>query len=80
MANMSYCRFRNTVIDLRDCISNLEDHELDKEEALARYQMIKEIVATVEVYNLLDEESRECFNPDSEEYNYSSKEEDFEDE
>ena len=25
MANMSYCRFQNTNIDLRDCLEALED-------------------------------------------------------
>lgn len=25
MGNMSYCRFRNTLQDLRDCVQSLED-------------------------------------------------------
>ena len=29
MANMSYCRFQNTLHDLRDCIWALEDGELE---------------------------------------------------
>jgi hypothetical protein len=40
MANMSYCRFRNTLTDLRDCQANLDD-QLDKEEASARKQLMK---------------------------------------
>ena len=70
MSNMSYCRFRNTLTDLRDCILNIEDHDLSEEEAQARYRMIKEIAATVDRYDLLDESCRECFNPNSEEYQY----------
>jgi hypothetical protein len=30
MANMSYCRFRNTLIDLRDCFGALEDMTTDE--------------------------------------------------
>ena len=29
MSNMSYCRFENTLRDLRDCIWALEDGELE---------------------------------------------------
>lgn len=29
MANMSYCRFQNTVIDLQDCYDALSDPERD---------------------------------------------------
>ena len=79
MSNMSYCRFRNTLTDLRDCILNIEDHELSEEEAQARYRMVKEMAATVERYDL-DHEGVEYFNPNSEEYQYGSEEEDYEDE
>lgn len=72
MTNMSYCRFRNTLEDFRDCITNLEDHELSEEEALARYQMIKSIAALAERYDIIDEAQQECFNPCSESYQYSN--------
>lgn len=30
MANMSYCRFQNTELDLRDCVNTLEEaYDLD---------------------------------------------------
>ena len=32
MSNMSYCRFRNTLIDLQDCYYHLFDDEVDNEE------------------------------------------------
>lgn len=36
MANMSYCRFRNTNMDLEDCLQALRDgEELSKEEFIA---------------------------------------------
>ena len=28
MSNMSYCRFRNTLMDLQDCINTIESGEL----------------------------------------------------
>ncbi len=58
MTNMSYCRFRNTVPDLQDCLHNLDDMELkskNPEEAKARKQLIKlcrEVVEIAEDFNL----------------------------
>lgn len=41
MANMSYCRFQNTLTDLRDCEENIHDTEdLSQEEERARKQLI----------------------------------------
>lgn len=37
---MSYCRFQNTVIDLRDCYYHLEDEDLSLEEQTARQRLI----------------------------------------
>lgn len=41
MANMSYCRFRNTLQDLQDCHDNIHDSELSKDEAEALEQLIE---------------------------------------
>lgn len=46
MANMSYCRFSNTLADLRDCqeaLSNMDDFkkELSGEEARAAKKLLK---------------------------------------
>lgn len=46
MANMSYCRFRNTYGDLRDCASELEDTGYDvsqchEEEQDAAHDLLK---------------------------------------
>ena len=58
MSNMSYCRFRNTLDDLRDCLQALEDEkELSKEEADSAKRMFKEFlgfckdVDIIEVYD-----------------------------
>ena len=60
MANMSYCRFQNTLGDLRDCLVALEDNDdLSEEEARARKVLVKvctEIVEQADFMGLLDEE------------------------
>lgn len=38
---MSYCRFRNTLNDLRDCMDNLEETDLSPEEKKAREKLIE---------------------------------------
>ena len=40
MANMSYCRFQNTLRDLRDCAEFFDDVE-SEEEKKARERLIK---------------------------------------
>ena len=40
MANMSYCRFQNTVIDLKDCYENMDDDELSDDEKKAKERLI----------------------------------------
>ena len=41
MANMSYCRFQNTVGDLQDCWDNIDAGYLSEEEKSARERLIK---------------------------------------
>ena len=41
MSNMSYCRFRNTLADLRDCYDSMDDDDLSEEEATARRRLVK---------------------------------------
>ena len=48
MANMGYCRFQNTLPDLRDCYENWDDAERSEEETKARKWLVnlcKKIVA-----------------------------------
>ena len=40
MANMSYCRFQNTVGDLRDCAEHIHDDDLSEDEQRARKRLI----------------------------------------
>lgn len=48
MSNMSYCRFRNTLNDLRDCAQNFDEDELSDDEHNARRAMINEMVDLLE--------------------------------
>ncbi len=55
MPNMGYCRFQNTLNDLRDCQEHLDDPDLSKEEHRARirmYEICKEIVDNFEQEDL----------------------------
>jgi hypothetical protein len=38
---MSYCRFQNTLRDLRDCDEHLEDEDLSAAEEQARAELIR---------------------------------------
>lgn len=40
MANMSYCRFRNTLLDLLDCSHYLSERIDDAEEKQARIKLV----------------------------------------
>lgn len=44
MSNMSYCRFRNTLNDLRDCANNFDEDDLSADEHNARRQMIQVMI------------------------------------
>lgn len=55
MGNMSYCRFSNTLSDLRDCNNNLVE-SLSKEEHDARKKLIKLCKSIVD----------DCFDEDGE--------------
>ena len=60
MANMSYCRFENTLRDLRDCYNNMGNGDLSKSEFFARKQMIEMCVNIANQHeDLLDEEFEE---------------------
>ena len=41
MSNMSYCRFENTLNDLRDCEEHLDDDDLSKSEKEYRDRLLK---------------------------------------
>ena len=41
MANMGYCRFHNTLQDLRDCQDHIDDDDLSEEETKERARLIR---------------------------------------
>ena len=48
MGNMGYCRFRNTLQDLRDCYEYMDDEDLSESERYARESLIKLAVTIAE--------------------------------
>ena len=56
MANMAYCRFRNTYQDLRHCWEAMEDNDLSADEARARERLIKLCRQIVDSYGDEDDE------------------------
>jgi hypothetical protein len=53
MSNMSYCRFHNTLQDLRDCNEHLFDDDLSEEEEKERERLIR---LCREIANSVDED------------------------
>lgn len=56
MSNMSYCRFQNTVQDFQDCLDNIYEDDLSKDERRARIRLIK--LAYEMVQDFLDNEGQ----------------------
>jgi len=55
MANMGYCRFRNTLNDLRDCEPHMDDAgKLSEEEKEARLKLIELCEAIAGNYGRFD--------------------------
>ena len=63
MANMSYCRFHNTVIDLEDCINTLEGYnegelkDLSEDEKRAINKLLgRQLERLNDIKDLIDED------------------------
>ena len=41
MTNMPYCRFTNTLEDLRDCYEHMDDEDLSEEEKQSREELLR---------------------------------------
>ena len=62
MPNMDYCRFQNTVSDLRDCLEHFHDEDLSHDESAARIRLIKyaqRIIEEAEYAGFLETEDEE---------------------
>ena len=60
MANMSYCRFENTLRDLRDCYNNMGSDDLSQSEFYVRKQMIILCMSLASEYvEFLDQEFKD---------------------
>ena len=65
MANMSYCRFENTLRDLQDCYANMDNDDLSKSEFYMRRRMVELCINIVERYDeLVNEEFVDEFSED----------------
>ena len=47
---MSYCRFRNTYLDLIDCSNNLNDKDMSFEEKMAKKNLLELCKEMIEEY------------------------------
>jgi hypothetical protein len=74
MANMSYCRFRNTLQDFNDCFDFLSygSGKLSDEELRAAISLIRRAEDLVEMFDGMDDEElkSELSNIDDEEDDY----------
>lgn len=62
MANMSYCRFTNTCVDLQDCFDAiLQSKPLSTIEAQAGRDMFNEFLALCQEYDIIDVYDNEAF-------------------
>lgn len=62
MGNMGYCRFRNTLRDLDDCLDHINDSDMGTEEFDARNDLIqicKDIIAEADEGLEIEEEEDE---------------------
>jgi len=50
MANMGYCRFYNTLADLRECQDHLDDFDLSEAEVKERLRLVRVCRAIAEDY------------------------------
>ena len=60
MANMSYCRFRNTLIDLRDCINALYDRNIESNEEKEKAKIMLEEIARFLIDEYLVDVDKDC--------------------
>ena len=57
MANMSYCRFRNTMMDLDDCLESLEyREELSNEEYDACKRMFEKFIDFCIIQGIIEQD------------------------
>ncbi len=60
MANMSYCRFENTLNDLVDCFNNIHEEAENMRDERSRKQMIRFLFENID---FIEDLKRELDNP-----------------
>jgi hypothetical protein len=56
MANMSYCRFENTLNDLYDCIDNISQEAENERDERKRKEMIHFLFENIDLFEDLKQE------------------------
>ena len=56
MSNMSYCRFENTLQDLRDCECHLDEAGLSENEQSARISLVLTCIRIAEMFEDMSED------------------------
>jgi hypothetical protein len=56
MANMSYCRFENTLADLRDCLEALREDGLGCVDSVREFEAREDLVSTAKKFVRLYDE------------------------
>ena len=82
MANMSYCRFRNTLQDLQDCFAAVENMNYSREErkelykySREEYRAFEELVYLAKEFTEVGEELMDEFEDDIHEGKFDSEDE-----
>ncbi len=67
MANMSYCRFENTLRDMQDCCEHMLDPtaKMDEHEQQARKQLLDLVVVMADAVHSMDADVLENGDPSS---------------
>ena len=63
MANMSYCRFHNTALDLHDCIDALEERTVASEDERDKaYELLRTFLDFAEDNGIIEEYDEDSLN------------------
>jgi hypothetical protein len=67
MANMSYCRFHNTLEDLKDCRDAITDNDLSPAERKERLKLVRVCRQIVDEYESAEMEEEDKSRPEEDE-------------
>lgn len=63
MANMSYCRFHNTALDLHDCINALEERTVTSEDERNKaHELLRTFLDFAEINGIIEDYDEDSLN------------------